>query len=96
MQRDGRCNGRLATPFGYTVACGRAVQAGMRQSIPSTSIESCAAVSETTPACVCGQTNLPFSSLLATKIAGVSMLRSISSKVLAENSPLVLEATSRR
>jgi hypothetical protein len=26
----------------------------------------------------------------------VSMLRSISSKVLAENSPLVLEATSRR
>jgi hypothetical protein len=50
---------------GYTVAVGRAVQAGMRQSIPSNSIDSCAAVSVTTPLAACGQTNWPCSSRLA-------------------------------
>jgi hypothetical protein len=50
---------------GYTAVSGRAVQAGMRQSIPSSSIESIAGVSETTPSLACGHTNLPRSSRLA-------------------------------
>jgi hypothetical protein len=56
------------TLIGYTAASGRAVQAGMRQSMPSTSIESCAGVRDTAPLPVRGQTNLPFSSRLATRI----------------------------
>ncbi|GAV37075.1 hypothetical protein ROTAS13_04768 [Roseomonas sp. TAS13] len=46
-------------------ACGRAVHAGMRQSIPSSNIDSIAGVIATTPSFACGQTKRPFSSRLA-------------------------------
>ena len=49
----------------YTAICGAAVRAGRRQSIPSSSIESCAGVSETTPPVACGQMKRPRSSRLA-------------------------------
>jgi hypothetical protein len=49
----------------YTAVAGRAVHAGMRQSIPSSSIESIAGVSDTAPLAACGHTNLPRSSRLA-------------------------------
>jgi hypothetical protein len=45
--------------------CGRAVHTGCRQSIPSTNIDSCAAVSDTLPSFACGHTKRPFSSRLA-------------------------------
>ena len=56
-----------ATPRGkrYPATSGRAVQAGIRQSIPSSSIDNCAGVSDTTPPCAAGHTNFPRSSRLA-------------------------------
>ena len=45
-------------------ASGVQVRTGARQSIPSSSIESCAAVSKTEPSLACGQMNLPRSSRL--------------------------------
>jgi len=44
---------------------GRHVRCGFRQSIPSSSIERVAGVSDTTPSLACGQTNRPRSSRLA-------------------------------
>ena len=49
----------------YPAISGRQVRAGMRQSMPSSSIESCAGVSDTTPSLACGQTKWPRSSRLA-------------------------------
>ncbi len=49
----------------YPAISGRQLRAGMRQSIPSSSIESCAGVSETTPSLACGETKCPRSSRLA-------------------------------
>ena len=46
-------------------ASGRQVRCGCRQSIPSSSIESIAGVSATTPFCACGQMKRPRSSRLA-------------------------------
>ena len=43
--------------FRHAATSGRAVQAGILQSIPSNSIETCAAVIVTVPLPVCGQTN---------------------------------------
>ena len=43
----------------YTAMLGTAVRIGLRQSMPSSSIESCARLSETTPLSACGQTNRP-------------------------------------
>jgi hypothetical protein len=43
----------------YTAMLGAAVRIGLRQSMPSSSIESCARLSETTPLSACGQTNRP-------------------------------------
>jgi hypothetical protein len=40
---------------------GRRTRSGMRQSTPSSSIDSCAAVSDTRPVSVTGQTKCPFS-----------------------------------
>jgi hypothetical protein len=45
-------------------ASGRQVRTGIRQSIPSNSIEIWAEVSETEPSLACGQTNRPFSNRL--------------------------------
>ena len=49
----------------YPAISGRQLRAGMRQSMPSSSIESCAGVSETTPSLACGQMKCPRSSRLA-------------------------------
>ena len=46
----------------YTVIAGCQVLSGLHQSIPSSSIESCARVSETLPLSACGHTNRPRSS----------------------------------
>src|SRR5678816_1182538 len=46
----------------YTAMRGCHVRSGWRQSIPSSSIESCAALSETLPLSACGQTKRPRSS----------------------------------
>jgi hypothetical protein len=48
----------------YPVIAGCQVLSGLRQSIPSSSIESCARVKETLPLSACGHTNRPRSSLL--------------------------------
>ena len=47
----------------YTASCGVCVRTGRRQSIPSSNIDSCAGVKDTVPLVVCGQINLPLSSL---------------------------------
>jgi len=49
----------------YTASCGTCVRTGRRQSIPSSSIDSCAGVKDTVPLVACGQMNLPLSSLFA-------------------------------
>src|SRR6185503_7860833 len=49
----------------YTAICGCQVRAGCLQSMPSSSIESCARVRETEPLSACGQTNRPRSRRLA-------------------------------
>jgi hypothetical protein len=41
----------------HTAICGVEVRAGRRQSIPSSSMASCAGVSETVPLVACGQMN---------------------------------------
>jgi len=46
----------------YTDMCGVHVRSGRRQSMPSSSIDSCARLNETVPPLACGQINLPFSS----------------------------------
>src|SRR5580698_9147064 len=51
----------------YTAMLGVAVRIGLRQSMPSSSIESCARLSETTPLSACGQTNRPRSRRLANR-----------------------------
>ena len=56
---------RNLRPMRYPATCGRAVHAVRRQSMPSSSIDICAGVSETAPLVALGQTNLPRSSLLA-------------------------------
>jgi hypothetical protein len=48
-------------------AVGRQVRIGMRQSMPSSSMPSCAAVNATTPSADDGQTKWPFSSRLANR-----------------------------
>ena len=63
-----RCRVTMSQPnqcLRQHAAAGRAVHAGMRQSIPSVSIASCAAVSVSVPSLACGQTNRPRSSRLA-------------------------------
>ena len=62
-----RCPARRVAPSRkcYPATCGRAVQAGIRQSIPSSSIASCAGVSDTAPSLVFGHTKRPRSSCLA-------------------------------
>jgi hypothetical protein len=47
----------LVPPSAQTATSGRAVQAGMRQSIPSNSIDTWAAVRVMVPLSACGQTN---------------------------------------
>ena len=47
---------------------GRCVRTGMRQSMPSSSIDNCAAVSDTLPDVACGQTKRPRSNRLASSI----------------------------
>jgi hypothetical protein len=39
----------------YTASSGAMVRTGLRQSMPSSSIESCARLSETAPCSACGQ-----------------------------------------
>lgn len=51
----------------HTASCGAAVRIGHLQSIPSSSIDSCARVSDTTPFRVRGQTNRPRSRRLANR-----------------------------
>lgn len=46
----------------YPAASGRQVRSGIRQSIPSSSMDNCAGVSATLPSLAEGQTNRPFSS----------------------------------
>src|SRR5579871_2648684 len=46
---------------------GAAVRIGLRQSMPSSSIESCARLNETTPLSACGQTKRPRSRRLANR-----------------------------
>ena len=43
----------------YTAMLGAAVRIGLRQSMPSSSIESCARLKQTTPLSACGQTKRP-------------------------------------
>jgi hypothetical protein len=43
-----------------TAISGVQVLSGLRQSMPSSSIESCARVSETVPSVACGQTKRPY------------------------------------
>ena len=52
---------------GYTDNCGSHVRTGRRQSMPSSSIDSCARVSETVPLAACGHTKRPRSSRLANR-----------------------------
>src|SRR5947207_457738 len=52
---------------GYTDNCGSQVRSGRRQSMPSSSIDNCARVSETVPLVACGQTKRPRSSRLANR-----------------------------
>ena len=57
-----RCNAKLVLSPPSPAA---SVRAGMRQSMPSSSIDNCAGVSDTTPSLACGQTKRPRSSRLA-------------------------------
>jgi hypothetical protein len=52
---------------GYTDSCGSHVRSGRRQSMPSSSIDNCARVSETVPPVACGHTKRPRSSRLANR-----------------------------
>src|SRR5947207_7921709 len=52
---------------GYTDNCGSQVRSGRRQSMPSSSIDNCARVSETVPLVACSQTKRPRSSRFANK-----------------------------
>ena len=57
-------NGKRAKHYvllGYPACVGRHVRCGVRQSMPSNSIDSCAAVRCTFPSLAAGQTNRPFS-----------------------------------
>ena len=58
---------RRITLVTYTAICGVQVLSGLRQSMPSMSIESCARVSETVPSFACGQMKRPRSRRLANK-----------------------------
>ena len=60
--KNGRQPAREANTYTCSSVCGRAVHATCRQSIPSTSIDSCTAVSDSVPSLACGQTKWPFSS----------------------------------
>jgi hypothetical protein len=51
----------------YTAMAGAAVRIGRRQSIPSSSIESCARLNETTPLSACGHTKRPRSRRFANR-----------------------------
>jgi len=51
----------------YTATCGVQVLSGLRQSMPSISIESCARVSDTAPSLACGQMKRPRSNLFANR-----------------------------
>src|ERR1700729_795723 len=51
----------------YTAMLGAAVRTGLRQSMPSSSIDSWARLNETTPLSACGQTKRPRSRRLANK-----------------------------
>ena len=44
---------------GYTDNCGSQVRSGRRQSMPSSSIDNCARVSDTVPLVACGHTKRP-------------------------------------
>ena len=48
----------------YTAICGVQVLSGLRQSMPSISIDSCARVRETVPSFACGQMKRPRSKAL--------------------------------
>ena len=61
----GRPEFNLSHRIVQIAVAGRAVHAGIRQSIPSHSIESCADVNATVPSRACGHTKRPFSSRLA-------------------------------
>src|SRR5215471_2668235 len=52
---------------GYTDSCGSQVRSGGRQLMPSSSIASCARVSDTVPLVACGHTKRPRSSRFANK-----------------------------
>ena len=51
----------------HTASCGVQVRSGLRQSMPSRSIESCARVRQTVPSVACGQMNRPRSRRLANR-----------------------------
>ena len=44
----------------HTAICGAQVRFGLRQSMPSSSIDNCARVSDTVPSVACGQMNRPY------------------------------------
>jgi len=51
----------------YTAICGVHVLSGLRQSMPSSSIDNCARVSATVPSLACGQMNRPRSNRFANR-----------------------------
>ena len=51
----------------YTAICGDQVRSGLRQSMPSSSIDNCARVNATVPSFACGQMKRPRSSRFANK-----------------------------
>lgn len=78
----------------YTAICGVQVLSGLRQSMPSMSIDNCARVSATVPSLACGQTDRSRSSRFANrhgpsssahKILIVSPLRPRKTKTCPEN-----------
>src|ERR1035438_8875563 len=56
---------RGITRITHTAICGAQVLCGLRQSMPSSSIDNCARVRQTVPSVACGQMNRPRSRRLA-------------------------------
>ncbi len=52
---------------GYTDNCGSQVRSGRRQSMPSSSIDSCARIKEIVPLVACGHTKRPRSNRFANR-----------------------------
>jgi len=73
----------------YTAIGGAAVRIGLRQSIPSSSIDSCARLNETIPLPACGQMKRPRSSRLANKQSVTVRRRNNSTRVRPANERLL-------